>query len=164
MVRTIERRFEFRSSQTGILLSINDIVQTCTVFFIGYIAPRIHKPRFMSISMLFTFAGMMIAAGPYFMYGPKYPTDISISQSFKQNTSQAPSQSSLFRSMCKINSTFTCEMSEKADTDIPERGTALIMFILSGLLTGLGFSGFNVLVVSYIDDNIDHASVSVYVG
>jgi len=47
VVRTLERRFGMRSTQTGILMACGDIVHMCIVVFVGNFGRRWHKPRFM---------------------------------------------------------------------------------------------------------------------
>jgi hypothetical protein len=68
VIRTIERRFSLRSSQTGFLFSCNDIIQTALVVPVGYFGRRANKPRILSVTVMFTAVAMMLMASPHWLF------------------------------------------------------------------------------------------------
>ena len=166
VVRTIEKRFDFRSSQTALLASIGDILQCALVLLIGYIGPRIHKPRYVSLSMMITGIGTLVMALPYAVYGPKISEPLS-----QQPTGGAGintgSRSNLLR-MCyasDLNSNESCSstVNNFVDSVIESEG-AYSMFVIGMLLVGLGGVGFRAMAVTYIDENVNLQQTAVYLG
>jgi hypothetical protein len=68
IVRTLERRFGLRSSQTGFLFSCNDIIQTLLVVPVGYFGRRANKPRILSVTVMFTAVSMLLMASPHWLF------------------------------------------------------------------------------------------------
>ena len=68
VVRTLERRFGLRSTQTGVMMTSGDIVHMCIVLFVGYFGRRGHKPRFMSVTAIFSGVGYFLMALPHWLY------------------------------------------------------------------------------------------------
>ena len=52
-IRTIERRFGLRSTDTGFVHGINDIPHICLVLFFGYFGRSVHKPRVIAATLMF---------------------------------------------------------------------------------------------------------------
>ena len=74
MLRILEKRFNLSSQQSSGLMSTGDAVQTVMALGLGYFARRAHKPRFISVSMVFLGAGCFLYALPYFVDGAKGST------------------------------------------------------------------------------------------
>jgi len=68
VLRTLERRFGLRSTQTGVMMASGDIVHMCIVLFVGYFGRRGHKPRFMSVTAVFSGVGFFLMALPHWLY------------------------------------------------------------------------------------------------
>ena len=68
VVRTLERRFGLRSTQTGIMISSGDIVHMCIVLLVGYYGRRGHKPRFICITSLFSAVGNFVMVLPHWLF------------------------------------------------------------------------------------------------
>jgi len=68
VVRTLERRFALRSTQTGIMMSSGDILHVCIVVLVGYYGRRGHKPRFICVTSLFSAVGNFVMALPHWLY------------------------------------------------------------------------------------------------
>jgi len=74
VVRTLERRFGLRSTQTNIILTSGDIVHMCIVVFVGYFGRRGHKPRIMCVTALFSGVGNFLMAVPHWLYNSSAST------------------------------------------------------------------------------------------
>jgi Organic Anion Transporter Polypeptide (OATP) family len=68
VTRTIERRFGLRSSQTGLLLSCNEISNTALVLIIGFFGRRAHKPRVIAVTILFSVMSNLMMALPHLLF------------------------------------------------------------------------------------------------
>jgi hypothetical protein len=73
VIRTIERRFGLRSSQSGFLFSCNDITHTTLVLFIGYFGRRAHKSRIISVTAGFSAAAFVLMASPHWLFDSSSP-------------------------------------------------------------------------------------------
>ncbi len=170
MVRTIERRFDLRSSQTGILISMNDIMQSTTIVFIGYAVPKIHTPRFMSLAMMFSTLGMLLCASPFFIYGARFPdgvTSSSIRTSSQIDGTNGTHHDKIFAELCvhEEQNYTTCDADEDISNNIGTTGDhVLTILLIAGICTGLGHSGIQILSLGYIADNVSPVDVSIYVG
>ena len=69
-VRTVEKRFGLTSTKSSFLINASDIAQTSVVILVGYIGRKLHKPRFLGTSVLLCGLGALLAAAPFFIYGP----------------------------------------------------------------------------------------------
>jgi len=67
-VRTLERRFGLRSTETGIMMACGDIVHMSIVVFVGYFGRDAHKPRIMCVMALFSAVGFVLMVLPHWMY------------------------------------------------------------------------------------------------
>ena len=153
MIRTLEKRFSLSSQQIGILNSTNDIVEVVVVLSIGYFARKAHKPRVLSISLLILSSGCFMYAIPYFVFGTK---ENIISQ-------KSTGQNGLVCDQRNVNdSSITCH---KSDANLVEsNNAAFTIFICAALMIGLGGSGVQVMGISYIDENVKHEDVALYLG
>jgi len=68
VVRTLERRFGLRSTQTGMMMACGDILHMCIVVFVGYFGRHGHKPRIMSAMALFSALGNFLMVLPHWVY------------------------------------------------------------------------------------------------
>jgi len=68
VVRTLERRFGLRSSQTGLLFGSNDVMLTVIVLFIGFFGRQSHKPRIISVTVLFSGLSCLMMVIPHWMF------------------------------------------------------------------------------------------------
>ena len=68
VVRTLERRFGLRSTQTGMMMAAGDIVHMCLVVFVGYFGRRGHKPRIICVMAVFSAVGNLLMAVPHWLY------------------------------------------------------------------------------------------------
>ncbi len=163
MIHTIEKRFDLPSTRTGIPFSMNDIIQSCTVIFIGYLAPRLHVPRFLSFSMIFSCIGMFMCASPYIIYGPKYTQEHVGSPDGSSHVS-ATSSSICQTASHNLSIADTCTEIDSAQTIGSIGQKVYTLFLAAGAFVGLGFSGMFVLSISYIDNNVHPNKVAAYIG
>ena len=73
VVRTLERRFGLSSSQSGLILSSNDIMHVSVVVFVGYFGLRSNKPRLICVTTSISALGNLVMSLPHWMYSSDGP-------------------------------------------------------------------------------------------
>lgn len=146
-ITTIEKRFSFSSSKSGLILTIGSVAYAITVVFSSYIGQS-HKPRAMAIGGLISMCGMFIEVLPHILYG--------------SGISDSDRSSFLLRAnndICSMNGTDTCDESDKSNT------TSYRLFCLGEIIRSMGGSMFFTLGFSYVDDNVRNKNSSpIYIG
>ena len=155
VIRTIEKRFELQSVQTGALLSTVDITTTCLVIFVGYLGDRAHKPRILSVMMsLIGLAQIFFFAGPYFYLSPS--AALYETESTMDNMTEI--------SLCgehEIQDKSHCNEDQKTKEG---NDYAYSLFMFGAVLVGIGGSSCVSMVFGYIDENIHKEDSAIYIG
>ncbi len=170
VIRTVEKRFGLRSAKTGLVMSLNDIVETVLVIIVGYIGRKTHKPRYISIAILFSGLGGILCAMPYFIYGPQ-PIDPALISSMTtlQNDQPHLKPTLMDFQMCDKNmdinvSSTECAESEEHIQRSEANHAAFIFLMLASCCFGFGLSGLHTLGMSFLDENIDKEDSALYIG
>ena len=161
-VRTLEKRFSLRSTETGILWSSNDIIHVCLVTFIGYFARRAHKPKVLSVTMAFTAVSSFLMVCPYFMF----PLSSEELLSFNTSEPQKPNTEHL---LCISNGTGPSVGDAQCKTDSAGEQnsgphSAWYVFLMAQMLAGVGGCGLGTLGMPYVDENSSKTKASFYIG
>ena len=152
--RTLEKRFNLSSQQVGALNAINDAIQVVSVVFIGYFARRAHKPRVMSISILFFVIGAILYAMPYFIFGSKEGMALGISKHHGMN-------SSLDHELCVEKTESQCY----EDTTVSHSNhVAYCLIALAQVSIGIGGSCIRIMGFTYLDENVTVKDAPMYIG
>ena len=161
VMRTMEKRFGFRSSETGFLNSINDIIQTSIVLFVGYIGGKAHKPRFLGSLVVMTVIASVLYATPYFIYGGR---DVLLTSEEMNATSSMQTTKRLCQSGGAVEDQAKCGMEELGGNLGSESKIAYIILALGCISIGFGGSSISTLGFSYIDENVPKKDSSLYIG
>ena len=73
-IRTIERRFGFDSTSSGVILGLMDVMHIVLVLFLGYFGRTSHKPRLIGITSIFPAITGLLMAAPYFLLPNAQPS------------------------------------------------------------------------------------------
>ena len=65
-ISTLEKRFGFTSTETGVMSVGYDIAFCCVTMFLTYFAARAHRPRLVGIGIFILGVGAMIFCLPHF--------------------------------------------------------------------------------------------------
>ena len=76
VITTLEKRFGFRSSSSGMLLSIKEIAYVCVVTIASHFGSRWHRPYFLSIMGVILSLGSIIAALPHLIFDKRNEDNI----------------------------------------------------------------------------------------
>ncbi|XP_011505517.1 PREDICTED: solute carrier organic anion transporter family member 4A1 [Ceratosolen solmsi marchali] len=152
VITTIEKRFGFRSSQTGLIAGGYDIASFFLLIPVSYLGGRSNssKPRYIGIGVLVLGLGSLLFALPHYLVSP-YRGSNQV-----ENTCRISSNSSSIRSA-------SCSSMEQTELE-PHGGIYLMMFLVAQLLHGAGAAPFYTLGVTYLDENVSKKMSSVYLG
>nr|XP_033770634.1 solute carrier organic anion transporter family member 4A1 [Geotrypetes seraphini] len=140
VITSIERRFELRSSHSGLIASSYDIAACICLTFVSYLGGNGHKPRWLGWGALIMGIGSLVFALPHF-------TTSAYEVNFSEKTG-----------MCHSNVTTDC--SESASSLSRYR----FVFMLGQFLHGIGATPLYTLGVTYLDENVKSHYSPVYVG
>ncbi|CAC5378301.1 SLCO2B [Mytilus coruscus] len=170
-ITTIEKQFGFTSTQSGLLMSCNDIGYLAVTLFVSYFADKVHAPRVLSFSTLLFGAAGIICAIPYFV-SPMYSKSVLPKTS---NVSDFLSKMMSSGQLCEASSTFdesnsNMSCSSKSDTHtsvgVANDFTPVAMAIIAigMIIQGIGKSPRQAFITTYIDNNVKKTQTAVYVG
>nr|XP_057941603.1 solute carrier organic anion transporter family member 4A1 [Doryrhamphus excisus]XP_057941604.1 solute carrier organic anion transporter family member 4A1 [Doryrhamphus excisus]XP_057941605.1 solute carrier organic anion transporter family member 4A1 [Doryrhamphus excisus] len=141
VVTSIERRFDLRSYQTGLIVSSYDIAACVCLAFVSYFGGTGHKPRWLGWGVLLMALGSLVFALPHFTTPPY---QVSISEQVE---------------MCSGNRTSLCR-----DSDGGGLSGYRFVFMLGQFLHGMGATPLYTLGVTYLDENVKSNYGPVYIG
>ncbi|CAC5397624.1 SLCO3A [Mytilus coruscus] len=164
-ITTLEKQFGFTRTQSGLLMSCNDIGYLAVTLFVSYFAEKVHPPRVLSFStMLFGAAGL-ICAIPYFISPMHSKTLLPKTSNFnKSSNSLAMGMPSV--QLCQASSAFmqsnsemNCSSNTNSKTSIGVANdftpVAMAIFAIGMIIQGIGKSPRQAFVTTYIDNNVD---------
>uniref|UniRef100_A0A667ZHL6 Solute carrier organic anion transporter family member n=1 Tax=Myripristis murdjan TaxID=586833 RepID=A0A667ZHL6_9TELE len=141
VVTSIERRFDLRSYQAGLIASSYDIAACVCLAFVSYFGGTGHKPRWLGWGVLIMALGSLVFALPHFTT-PPYQV------SLPEHTG-----------MCSANRTSPCHNKEGGGLS-----SYRFVFMLGQFLHGVGATPLYTLGVTYLDENVKSNYAPVYIG
>ncbi|XP_069564504.1 solute carrier organic anion transporter family member 4A1 [Brachyistius frenatus] len=141
VVTSIERRFDLRSYQAGLIASSYDIAACVCLAFVSYFGGTGHKPRWLGWGVLIMALGSLVFALPHFTT-PPYQVSL-------------PEQTG----MCSANRTSPCQDKEGGGLS-----NYRFVFMLGQFLHGVGATPLYTLGVTYLDENVNSNYAPVYIG
>lgn len=167
-ITTLEKYFGFTSSQSGFLMSCNDIGFLLTTVFVSHLARQVHIPRVLSIStMVFGISGIICTLG-YFLS----PTFMTEGQGLLKGQGQSlPINATLVSAikggqLCDDLDKGECSDMKEIKIGAPTDFTSAALGIIA---IGMIFQGFaksprQPFITCYIDDNVTKTSTGMYLG
>lgn len=141
VITSIERRFDLRSYQAGLIASSYDIAACLCLAFVSYFGGTGHKPRWLGWGVLIMAMGSLVFALPHFTT-PPYLVKI------QEHTG-----------LCSANHTAECGDSEGSGLSAYR-----FVFMLGQFLHGVGATPLYTLGVTYLDENVKSSYAPVYIG
>uniref|UniRef100_A0A8C7IHQ6 Solute carrier organic anion transporter family member n=1 Tax=Oncorhynchus kisutch TaxID=8019 RepID=A0A8C7IHQ6_ONCKI len=141
VVTSIERRFDLRSYQAGLIASSYDIAACVCLAFVSYFGGTGHKPRWLGWGVLVMALGSLVFALPHFTTPPYH---VSIPER---------------TGVCTGNRTSPCHDSEGGGLS-----SYRFVFMLGQFLHGVGATPLYTLGVTYLDENVKSSYAPVYIG
>uniref|UniRef100_A0A8B9SUZ2 Solute carrier organic anion transporter family member n=1 Tax=Anas platyrhynchos TaxID=8839 RepID=A0A8B9SUZ2_ANAPL len=140
VITSIERRFDLRSYQSGLIASSYDIAACLCLTFVSYFGGNGHKPRWLGWGVMVMGLGSLLFALPHFttgMYKVHSSADVGVCAA-NQSQSCAPATSSL--------------------------SSYRFVFMLGQFLHGMGATPLYTLGVTYLDENVKTNYSPVYIA
>nr|XP_045743139.1 solute carrier organic anion transporter family member 4C1 [Mirounga angustirostris] len=139
-ISTIEKRYEMKSSLTGLISSSYDISFCLLSLFVSFFGERGHKPRWLAFASFMIGLGALVFSMPKF-FGGKYQLG------------------SFFEDTCITTRNRTnCASSSSSLSNY------LYVFILGQLLLGTGGTPLYTLGTAFIDGSVPTHKSSLYIG
>ncbi|PAA93894.1 hypothetical protein BOX15_Mlig003984g1 [Macrostomum lignano] len=140
----LEKRFNFDSATSALVLMANDMVYLPSVLLVSYFGSLGHRPRLLAFSCFgYGLSGLLFAL-PHFLFGAApQPTDGASAN--QQLGFVCPADSGL------RNSTPAGAIPQGRDAGL-ESSVALGLFLISGFIEGLSVAPYFNLGVAFIDD------------
>ncbi|KAF2357631.1 Organic anion transporter polypeptide OATP [Trinorchestia longiramus] len=159
-VTTIEKRYQLKSRNSGLIISSWDIGSVSLVAPLSYMGsrPGTSKPRLLGTCMLVVGLGCYVAMLPHFLVAPyEAPrTNDSVSEDSNLCHLNSPSQSKDFKSLE--------EAADAPHSDTSEVSNFLYMFIFASYITGLFSSPLYPVGSSFIDESVAPDQSALYLG
>lgn len=151
VITTIERRFDLRSSQTGLIAGGYDIASFFLLIPVSYLGGRskASKPKYIGIGILVLGLGSLLFASPHYLAGSYRGGHQS------ENVCHSVTNSSTHA---------TCDNSTRQIKSQSYNGLYLAIFLVAQLLHGAGAAPLFTLGVTYLDENVSKKMSSVYLG
>lgn len=143
VITTIERRFQLRSSESGLVASGYDIASFLLLAPISYFGGTRSKPLFVGVGCVVLGLGAFVFAMPHFLVGP-----------YSYSSSDDVEPLCYARggpSFCKANQTESLNQFK-------------YMFLVGQMLHGAGATPFFTLGCTYLDEIVSTKMSSVYIG
>ncbi|XP_033640702.1 solute carrier organic anion transporter family member 2A1-like [Asterias rubens] len=161
VISTIEKRFQLKSSESGIILSMNDISALCGVLFVTYFGGKSHRPRIIGISGIILAVGTFGTALPQFIYdNPGLDDIITSSDKSGQTTGGSVYAEEL---TCNVGGNYTKCTSEEIDASGSQLGKAWPI-LMGQLLCGVGGTSIIPLALTYLDDAVEKRLLPMYLA
>ncbi|XP_040315791.1 solute carrier organic anion transporter family member 4A1 isoform X1 [Herpailurus yagouaroundi] len=140
VITSIERRYDLRSYQSGLIASSYDVAACLCLTFVSYFGGTGHKPRWLGWGVLVMGAGSLVFTLPHFAAGAY----------------EAEGAEGL--GTCRANRSLACR----------DRASGLsayrLVFMLGQFLHGAGATPLYTLGVTYLDENVKSSHSPVYIA
>uniref|UniRef100_A0A8C6HJ09 Solute carrier organic anion transporter family member n=1 Tax=Mus spicilegus TaxID=10103 RepID=A0A8C6HJ09_MUSSI len=138
-ISTIEKRYEMKSSLTGLISSSYDISFCVLSLFVSFFGERGHKPRWLAFASFMIGLGALVFSLPHFFSG-RYELG------------------SIFEDTCLTRNSTRCSSSTSLLSNY------FYVFVLGQLLLGTGGTPLYTLGTAFIDDSVPTHKSSLYIG
>ena len=155
ILTSIERRYNLRSSEAGLIAGSYDMTSILALIVVSYLGDSYNRCKWMGAGAIIMSIGTAIFIFPHFLGGP-YKTS-----SFNTTNSGA--------SLCNISGQSGLKdiaiSPVKLDCSVQNPETwALAIFIIAQLTIGIGTAPIFTLGPTYLYDNVKSSSYSIYAG
>ncbi|CAG2112575.1 unnamed protein product, partial [Medioppia subpectinata] len=159
-ITTLEKRYAFGSTISGLILIADNITELILSPVFGYLANRVHRPRIIAYCQLIVAFGCYLGALPYFIYGPA--VHLLSNQVISGQESVANLSNNTSVEFCDQNrfGDYSCDDKDSSNTVIP----AVIILWISSFCNGVGFVAFFTIGYPFIDDSVKKKNSPLYLG
>lgn len=135
---TLERRYQIKSYESGMILSSNDVASCLAMLPVSFLATQRHKPRFIAYGIATMGIGNLVVTMVHFL-SPPYPLSVSVSSICPEVVSSRCSEGGSIRYF-------------------------RFLLMAGQLLSGIGATPINTVTIAYLDENLPKKKSSFYIG
>ncbi|XP_077552180.1 solute carrier organic anion transporter family member 4A1-like [Haemaphysalis longicornis] len=137
---SLERRYQLRSYESGMILSSNDVASCIAMLPVSFLATQRHKPRFIGVGIATMGLGNLVISLVHFL-SPAYQLSGSGGSDLcpQVEVENACSASGTIRNF-------------------------RFMLMAGQLMAGLGATPINTVTIAYLDENLPKKKSSLYIG
>lgn len=148
VISTLEKRFDFSSTQVGIISSTNEVSVAILGVYVSYFGAQGHRPKWLARAAILVSAGGMMFSLPHFIAG-RYQTGAT-EFSKQQLICNAKQLNSLSES-CAVSS---------HSSNLP----IFLVFLAAQVLIGAGMSPIFTLGTAFIEESVYARMCPIYLG
>lgn len=159
VITTIEKRFEFGSSITGLVVGSYEIGATIAVIFVSYLGNRRNIPSIIGMGTLLVGIGTCLFALPHFISSP-------YSSLINEEANRTSEDACLNILSDSTSSRQQPEQHSYCETQQLRSGNELyvIIFVVAQTLIGIGSTPILTIGLSYIDNHVTKKKSPQYLG
>jgi organic anion transporter 4A len=147
IISTIEKRYNFNSTQSGLMIITYDISAILSVIFVSYFGSKTHQPRLLGASLLLFTFGTLLFSSPQFLFG-NYNAGLS---------------DNLYREECLADNNYNNDTTN-CDGSTNTNVIAYVIFVASQVILGLGVTPLYTIGFSYLDEIVYPKYVPLHLG
>ena len=149
----MEKRFDWNSSQSGLVLATNDIGQLLYLLLLLYYGTHVHRPRLLAFSSLMYGVAAIAQSSPYFIFGPQ-TTPSQLPNIYQLNDTSRLQHQLLrhgYQSATTLSRTSHKEVATEAEIEFQSK-VSLAIFSVAGIFEGMGSAPYFSIVLAFVDD------------
>ena len=153
VITSIEKRFGFRSSSSGSLISIKEIAYVCTVALSSHFGNRWHAPRFLALMAIIMALASALYSLPHFIYDSPFNGNFT--------------NDSTTMLLCKTETEMLGVPPLALDgnnTKVAQNDAAYTMFAVSSAVMGFAQAPMVSISTTYMDDAVGPVNNAIYLG
>ena len=147
-ISTWERRFELRSTETGLVVSCYDIAVVLCLIPVTYFGGLGSKPRWLGWGFIILGVAAVVCSVPHF---------VTEEYQYSSSSTDTPGY-------CGVLNNTESVVREACTRQRTSLNNYKYVFILGMLLFGVGASPLYTLGVTYMDENVKQKWLSMYIG
>ncbi|XP_032810548.2 solute carrier organic anion transporter family member 5A1-like [Petromyzon marinus] len=170
VITTMEKRYNLKSSESGLLVSCFDIGSLLVVVAVSYYGGRGHRPRWLAVGGALIALGAVIFTMPHFLSPPYHENYAARFQELEAERRDSDKVLCGSASNAIANASSLSPGESKAakpcdrNTGGGSHGIYLALFMSAQILVGMGSTPIYILGPTYLDDNVKEENASLYLA